>query len=41
MQCHVSQDAVRPLVNNTFMDVDALILKSMRSQSGAQATKKN
>jgi cytochrome c-type protein NapB len=41
MQCHVSQDAVRPLVNNTFMDVDAMILKSMRSQSGAQATKKN
>ncbi|MEG0052574.1 MAG: nitrate reductase cytochrome c-type subunit [Comamonas sp.] len=41
MQCHVSQDAVRPLVNNTFQDVDALIMKSMRSQSGAQATKKH
>lgn len=39
-QCHVAQDAVRPLVNNTFEDVDTVILKAMRSQSG-KAPKKN
>lgn len=39
MQCHVSQDAVRPLVKNTFQDVDTLILKSLQSQSGAAAKK--
>ena len=31
MQCHVSQDAVRPLVDNTFQDVDALLLKSLKN----------
>ena len=41
MQCHVSQDAVRPLVNNTFQDVDALIMKSMQSSPGAAAAKKH
>lgn len=35
MQCHVSQDAVRPLVNNTFQDVDTLLLQSLRKQSAA------
>ena len=39
-QCHVAQDAVRPLVNNTFEDVDTVILKAMQSQSG-KASKKN
>jgi cytochrome c-type protein NapB len=33
MQCHVSQEPVRPLVNNTFMDVDALMLQSVRNSS--------
>lgn len=31
MQCHVSQDAVRPLVENQFKDVDALLLKSLKN----------
>jgi cytochrome c-type protein NapB len=35
MQCHVSQDAVRPIVNNNFQDVDAVILKSLQSSKGA------
>ncbi|MDR0217107.1 MAG: nitrate reductase cytochrome c-type subunit [Comamonas sp.] len=39
-QCHVAQDAVRPLVNNTFEDVDTVILKALQSQSG-KASKKN
>lgn len=39
-QCHVAQDAVRPLVGNTFEDVDTVILKAMQSQSG-KASKKN
>jgi cytochrome c-type protein NapB len=39
-QCHVAQDAVRPLVSNTFEDVDTVILKAMQSQSG-KASKKN
>ncbi len=33
MQCHVSQDPVRPLVNNTFVDVDALLLKAAQNPS--------
>lgn len=39
MQCHVSQDPVRPLVNNTFQDVDALIMKSLQSPSSNAAKK--
>ncbi|UUC95830.1 MULTISPECIES: nitrate reductase cytochrome c-type subunit [Comamonas] len=39
-QCHVAQDAVRPLVSNTFEDVDTVILKALQSQSG-KASKKN
>ena len=33
MQCHVAQDPVRPLVNNTFVDVDTLLLQSLRNQA--------
>lgn len=39
-QCHVAQDAVRPLVSNTFEDVDTVILKALQSQSG-KTSKKN
>ena len=39
-QCHVAQDAVRPIVSNTFEDVDTVILKALQSQSG-KASKKN
>lgn len=31
MQCHVPQDAVKPIVPNTFEDVDAVIRKSQQS----------
>lgn len=31
MQCHVSQDAVRPLVDNRFQDVDSLLLKKLKN----------
>lgn len=41
MQCHVSQDPVRPLVNNTFQDVDALLLQSLKNQAGAGGKAKN
>lgn len=41
-QCHVAQDAARPLVTNTFQDVDTLIQKSMQNAgSGAKPQKKN
>ena len=39
-QCHVAQDSVRPIVSNTFEDVDTVILKALQSQSG-KAAKKN
>ncbi|KQY89334.1 nitrate reductase cytochrome c-type subunit [Pelomonas sp. Root1444] len=41
MQCHVAQDAARPLVNNTFQDVDTVIQQSLKkSQSADKAPKK-
>lgn len=41
-QCHVAQDAARPLVANTFQDVDTVIQKSMQNAaSGAKSQKKN
>ena len=30
VQCHVPQDNAQPLVNNTFQDVDSLLLKALR-----------
>ena len=39
-QCHVAQDAVRPVINNTFEDVDTVILKARQSSSD-KASKKN
>ena len=41
MQCHVAQDPVRPLVNNTFVDVDTLLLQSLRNQAPGKPQKKN
>lgn len=42
LQCHVSQDPVRPLVNNTFLDVDALLLKAAQNPApGNGKPKKN
>jgi cytochrome c-type protein NapB len=35
MQCHVSQDNVRPIVNNTFQDVDTVIQRELK-KSGKQ-----
>lgn len=35
VQCHVSQENVRPLVNNTFQDVDTIILKALRNPANA------
>ncbi|QNN55653.1 nitrate reductase cytochrome c-type subunit [Diaphorobacter ruginosibacter] len=37
MQCHVAQDAVRPIVENRFLDVDSLIRNSQRAPSGNQS----
>lgn len=34
MQCHVSQDNVRPIVNNTFQDVDTLIQRELQKRGG-------
>ena len=31
MQCHVPQDAVRPLVANSFQDVDTVIQRAMQN----------
>jgi cytochrome c-type protein NapB len=31
MQCHVAQDAVRPLVGNSFQDVDTVLPKATES----------
>ena len=39
MQCHVAQDPVRPLVNNTFVDVDTLLLQSLRNQAPGKPQK--
>jgi len=35
VQCHVGQDNVRPLVNNTFQDVDSLILKALKNPANS------
>ncbi len=32
MQCHVPQDAVRPLVANSFQDVDTVIQRAMQNR---------
>ena len=32
MQCHVAQDAARPLVQNNFQDVDTVIQRALQSQ---------
>lgn len=37
VQCHVSQEAARPLVENTFEHVDAVLLKALQKQPGAKA----
>lgn len=34
MQCHVAQDNVRPIVNNTFQDVDTVIKQGMQKRGG-------
>ena len=34
MQCHVSQENVRPIVNNTFQDVDAVIQQKLQKRAG-------
>ena len=34
MQCHVPQEAVRPLVNNQFEDVDTVIRKGQAAPAG-------
>jgi hypothetical protein len=31
MQCHVSQENARPIVENKFQDIDTLIQKSQRA----------
>lgn len=31
MQCHVAQEAVRPIVSNSFEDVDTVIRKAMQA----------
>lgn len=41
MQCHVPQDPVRPLVDNQFVDVDTLLLQSLRNQAQDKNQKKN
>jgi cytochrome c-type protein NapB len=38
MQCHVAQDAVRPLVPNDFQDVDTVIQRTL--QGGKKTSKK-
>lgn len=34
MQCHVPQDAVRPLVANNFQDVDTVIQRALQNRKG-------
>ena len=34
MQCHVAQDNVRPIVNNTFQDVDTVIKQGIQKRGG-------
>lgn len=36
MQCHVAQDNVRPIVNNTFQDVDTLIQRGLQKRGEAR-----
>nr|WP_226858788.1 nitrate reductase cytochrome c-type subunit [Diaphorobacter aerolatus] len=36
MQCHVSQENARPIVENKFMDVDSLILKRASTGNAAK-----
>lgn len=33
VQCHVPQDNVSPIVNNTFQDVDSLVLKALQNSA--------
>ncbi|RZJ09659.1 MAG: nitrate reductase cytochrome c-type subunit [Rubrivivax sp.] len=41
MQCHVAQENARPLVQNTFQDVDTVIQRAMQTQKASEkATKK-
>lgn len=40
MQCHVAQDAVRPIVPNTFQDVDTVIQRGLQGQGAGKTTKK-
>lgn len=35
VQCHVGQDKAHPFVNNTFQDVDSLLLKALRNPENA------
>lgn len=35
VQCHVGQDNVRPLVGNTFQDVDSVILKALKDPANS------
>ncbi|RYF07281.1 MAG: nitrate reductase cytochrome c-type subunit [Comamonadaceae bacterium] len=34
MQCHVAQDNVRPIVNNSFQDVDTVIQRELQKRKG-------
>ncbi|MDR6214413.1 cytochrome c-type protein NapB [Paracidovorax wautersii] len=34
MQCHVSQENARPIVNNTFQDVDTVIQRELQKRGG-------
>lgn len=40
MQCHVAQDAVRPIVPNNFQDVDTVIQRALQGQGGKPPAKK-
>lgn len=36
VQCHVGQENVKPLVNNSFQDVDSVILKALKNPTKTQ-----
>ncbi len=40
MQCHVAQDAVRPLVPNNFQDVDTVIQRALQGLGSGKTPKK-